>query len=743
MTEPATVGVLEQPPTEARALGRGTTILFASAAFIGAGLLFVVQPLVARLVLPSYGGSSTVWSTSSLFFQVLLLVGYAYTHASTSRAGRTWQPRLHVLVLLIPLVVLPVALPADAVPSAASSPVLWLLRTLTLMIGLPFLVLATTGPLLQKWYSWTDQERSDDPYFLFAASNLGSFIGLLAYPFVVEPLLSLDDQQRWWSIAFVGYVVLVACCGLVAARSTARSPKDVAESAGPARQVAPVTRGQAVRWLILAFLPSALLLAVTSHVTTDVAPVPMLWVVPLALYLATFVVAFALTSRTLSSRLTRVVIAVAFVAATSSALPGDEITVLPEIIVQMLMLTGVCFVAHSRLAADRPDPEHLTTYYMVIAAGGALGGLLNGLLAPVLFDRVLEYPLVMIAIPMLVLGMTLDQSSWLDRLATRPVLWAVVLLGLTGLSLALTARNVLAGHDLSLLAWASILLLVGILAFRMVDQPRLLCLVLVVLFGAPIAVQQTQTLDQSRTFFGSYRVLERGGQNVLIHGTTVHGTQFLDERSTEPTTYYAESGPLGSVFAQDGISDVGVVGLGVGTVGTYGEPGMDMTFFEIDPEVVRIAESERLFTYLSDSAADVDVVVGDGRLKVDEQPDEKFDLLILDAFSSDAVPVHLLTTEAMRTYASKLAPDGMMAVHISSRVFNLQPVIAGAAQDLGWPVAAKNGGEGEGASLSEWVVLSPSPERVDDLVGNDDWRPLTGHVVTWTDDFSSTLSVLK
>ena len=277
----------------------------------------------------------------------------------------------------------------------------------------------------------------------------------------------------------------------------------------------------------------------------------------------------------------------------------------------------------------------------------------------------------------------------------------------------------------------------------MVHQPRLLCLVLVVLFGAPLALQQTQTLDQSRTFFGSYRVLERGGQNVLIHGTTVHGTQFLDERSTEPTMYYAKSGPLGSLFSPRDLGEVGVVGLGVGTVAAYGESGMNMTFFEIDREVVRIAETPRLFTYLSDSAAKVDVIVGDGRLKVEEQASGRFDLLILDAFSSDAVPVHLLTREAMHTYASKLSQDGMLAVHISSRVFDLEPVIAGAAEELGWSVAAKSGGQGEGATLSEWVVLSPSAERLDALVREDGWSPLEGDVVRWTDDFSSALSVLK
>jgi hypothetical protein len=715
------------------------TLVFAFAAFIGASLLFVVQPMIARLLLPSYGGSATVWSTSSLFFQVLLLVGYIYAHWSTRRFGRIWQPRVHLLVLAVPLVLLPINLPADAAPGAESSPALWLLRTLALMIGLPFLVVSTTGPLLQKWYSWTNGRRSDDPYFLFAASNLGSFGGLLAYPFLIEPTLTLQQQQRTWSAAFVAYAVLTAVCGLAAARSR-RAPQPAIEV--PAAATDPLSRSRMARWLWWAFLPSALMLAVTAHVTTDVAAVPLLWVVPLAIYLATFVIAFSRTSRTLPATATRAAIAMAFLAALSGVMPSLGGSVLGEIAIGMAMLGMVAFVAHARLAADRPDPEHLTTFYIVVAVGGALGGVLNGFVAPIVFDRVLEYPLVMASVPLLMLGVA-PTISKLDEFARRKVLWPVVLLGLAGVGVAGLIVKFNGAGDLSLIAWGSLVALSGILTFRIAEHTRVAVVALVLLFGLPMFAQQLENLDQSRTFFGSYRVLERDGLHVLVHGRTVHGSQFSDERSHVPTTYYARTGPLGAIFEARTPQELGVIGLGAGTIAAYGEPGMRITYFEIDPEIVRIARSRELFTYLADSKADIETVIGDGRLKVAEQPAGHFDALILDAFSSDAIPVHLLTEDAMEMYASRIKPDGYLAVHISNNVFDLEPVLAAAAADLGWSSAVGFGGSGDGASLSQWVVLSPSKELVDGLLEGEDWSKLGERKVRWTDDFSSILSVLR
>ena len=720
----------------------GLVVLFTTTAFIGAGLLFVVQPMIARLVLPSYGGSATVWSTSSLFFQVLLLLGYVYTHATTRRLGTRWQPPVHLLVLLAPLVVLPIALPANAAPPVDTSPILWLLRVLAVMIGLPFLVISTTGPLLQRWYSWSGGPRAHDPYFLFAASNLGSFGGLLAYPFLVEPLLSLDEQRTWWSSGFALFVVLTMTCGLV---TRAAAPRGLVETVPTASTTTGGLNWRRVgRWTLLAFLPSGMMLAVTAHVSTDIAPIPLLWVVPMAIYLGTFVVAFGRSTRTVSATAVRLAVASTFLAA-GATMMQSRTPVLLDVILNMVMLGLVAFVAHARLAADRPEVGHLTTFYLVVAAGGALGGLLNGMVAPVVFDRVLEYPLITVLVPVALVTTRRDSAPTSRRAEVRPPTKIA-----KRIAVVVVAVPLAAGLGAVLSRWANytalayIGLALAFLAGWLLSTRRILVAVVLALMFAGISVRSdVGTLDHRRTFFGSYLVLEGDGQHKLVHGTTLHGTQWQDGHRSEPTTYYSRSGPLGDVFGLTGIRDVGVVGLGVGTVAAYGTSDQNFTFFEIDPEVIKIARDPSLFTYLRDSQASVKTTVGDGRLEVEKLPKASLDMLVLDAFSSDAIPVHLLTTEAMRTYADRLRPDGVLVVHISNKVFDLAPVLTGTAQMLGWSGRVAVGGEGPGATRSEWVVLTPDPARLDQLTEHSSWQELPHRSVTWTDDYSSILSVLK
>ena len=601
---------------------RGLTGLFASTAFLGAGLLFVVQPLVAKLLLPSYGGSATVWSTSSLFFQVLLLAAYWYVHWSTTAFGSRWQPRLHLPLLLVPLLALPVALPNHAAPEAGTSPALWLLRTLILMIGLPFAVVATTGPVLQRWYSWSNSHRAEDPYFLFAASNLGSFGGLLAYPLVIEPNMSLVDQRDWWSGGFVVFALLAGSCAVAAARGAGRTRAHIRGADDKSEQY-PLGRGRILRWIGLAFLPSSLMLGVTAHLSTDVAAIPMLWVVPLAIYLATFVLAFNRTSRTVPVLITRGAIAAGFVAIVTS-LSNGAVPIAALIAVNLVMLALVGYAAHARLAADRPPVERLTTYYLVIALGGALGGLLNGLIAPTAFDWVLEYPLALAALPLLMLGLGRDRSSWLLRqVQANQVRAAIVVLavsvGALGLRLAVWFES---GHELLVAVLVAVVFLCGWWA----SQHAAVMLAAVLVIYGVATVQGTQdTLERTRTFFGSYTVKVGDDRHQLVHGTTVHGTQFWDEsRRRTPTTYYSRQGPLGDVFGyldeDRRFDNVAAIGLGTGTVAAYGRPGQSMTFFEIDAGMVEIARDPRLFTYLGDSEARVKTVVGDGRLRVAESP---------------------------------------------------------------------------------------------------------------------------
>lgn len=726
--------------TERTNSGTSLAWLFGTTALVGAALLFTVQPMVAKLVLPSYGGSATVWSTSSLFFQVLLLAGYIYTHLSTTRLSRRWQPRVHLFVLALPLLVLPVALPSSAAPDVDASPVWWLLRTLALVIGLPFVVVSTTGPLLQRWYSWTDSRRSDDPYFLFAASNFGSFGGLLAYPFVIEPHLTLDQQRLFWSSGFVLFAVLMALCGVAAGRR--RDAAVTAAEHTPARATRPSWR-RLTYWTALAFLPSAMMLAVTAHLSTDVAPIPLLWVVPLAIYLATFVVAFARTSRAPQILVTRLAVALAVVAGLASTLT-DQVPVLASVLVNLAMLALLAYAAHARLAADRPDPTQLTMFYLVVAVGGALGGLLNGVIAPIAFDRVWEYPLALVAAPLLLVGLVTPRANWFTR-RYHPVFVTACIVPTLVIGFAGGIALIGDSASRSAIAVTAAFAVCTALSFLGTRRTLALSLSLVIGFAALSAYDSASVLQRTRTFYGNYTIEDRDGLHVLVHGTTAHGSQYTDPaKSAQPTTYYVSDGPLGDTFRSREFTDVGVVGLGAGTMAAYGTSGQSMTFYEIDDEIIGLAKDERFFTYLQDSPAEITTWAGDGRLLLAKEPKASFDLLVIDGFNSDSIPVHLLTREAFRIYADRLRSDGVLVLHISNRVFDLEPVAAAASLGLGWRAVIGEGGSGDGAARSRWVVLSEDREVLAKLNEADGWRDVElSQPVVWTDDYSSILDVLR
>jgi SAM-dependent methyltransferase len=735
--------VLGLASVKATPAGRATKWLFTVTAFLGAGLLFLVEPLVAKLLLPSYGGSATVWSTCTLFFQTLLLLAYGYCHWSTSRLGRPWQPRAHLLLLLLPVLVLPLAVPADAAPPLGAMPAVWLIRTLALLIGLPFVVVATTGPLLQRWYSWTSGPRADDPYFLFAASNLGSFVGLLAYPLWVEPRLTLAEQRASWSIAYVVFLALTAACALAAARPRPEAP--VAVPAPRSDLVRPTTRRMLV-WALLAMLPSTLMLSVTTHLSTDVASIPLLWIVPLALYLGSFVLAFARRSRAIPVTATRVAVALGLVEVVV-ALSGPALPIYVSITTSLLMLATVSYAAHARLAVDRPDATQLTLFYLVVAAGGVLGGLLNGFVAPAVFSSVLEYPIGLSAVPLLLVGvvalrrgrLSLQMRTNLVRATFIAVLVCPVVLALrTGITLQASRIFVV----------TLLLLVTFAVGWLLAQHPSLALTAVLFLYGSNVLIGTPGLIEQTRTFYGTYRVGDNGSKHIFVHGTTVHGTQFLDPaRRDVPTTYYSQQGPLGDVFAvanENGLGSVGAVGLGTGTLAAYGRPGQQFTFFELDPEVVRIAEDPAYFSYLRDSRANITTVIGDGRLSLSRAPAASFDLIVLDAFSSDAIPVHLLTEEAIESYARCLTKGGSLVFHISNRVFDLRPVLHAAAARMGWRVVlGPTNSTTPGELSSVWVVMGPANDTIRTLDHRPGWTTLGGPSVAWTDDYSSVLSVLR
>ena len=765
-----------------------TVALFMAAAFLAAGLLFVVQPLTCKPLLTLAGGSPSVWTGAMLFFQAALLLGYAIAHflVAGGVAGRRW----FALGLLAAGGAVAIGLPVpDAPASAATPPMLWVLATLATWVGAPFVAMATLSPLLQRWFSLTSHPRAGDPYFLSVAGNLGSAAGLLAYPFVVERVLNQREQWQWWGIAMAGLVVLVGVCAWCASRSAPACVAATARSAASARP----DRHDLLRWASLAFVPSSLMLGLTQHITTDIAPVPLLWVLPLLLYLLTFALAFApegarprwwqdalFWSRALSIPLLTLTLAMLVHARTP---------VLLVLALHVLVFGVGAMLCHRSLALLRPAPEHLTTFYFAIAVGGVLGGVANALLAPLLFDRILEYPLALAALALA--RSAFAQSHAIGSHESRPgrvglpatfLRWCVPALLPAGavVALAMLADRLDLPRGLASLLVAGVpTMVLGVLLFwearatsiaGLRGVPR--WLLPLALAGALVAGEYTYsqrpTLHQERTFFGVHRVetTPNGDFHLLLHGTTVHGIQAApthpeaERLRVVPGTYYHPSGPVGSLLSatqsKHAAARVALVGLGTGAIASFARPADRFTFFEIDPSVVAIADDPAYFTFLADArarGATLRTVVGDGRHTLAREPEASFDLIVIDAFSSDAIPTHLLTREAVELYLSRLAPGGVLALHISNRAFNLAPVLCRHAQDLSLAtldnddVVVTRQQIEEGKTESWWFALARESGSLDGLrASNVFWRTPTDLARTdlplWTDQRSDVLSVL-
>ncbi len=762
--------------------GPWVTVLYVNAVFLSAALLFLVQPIIAKMVLPALGGSPSVWNTCMVFFQAALLAGYVYAHLLTRwlRAGA--QVAVHVLVVGAGLVCLPLGLAASPVGSVDGSPSVWLLGTLAASVGATFCALAATGPLLQRWFSTTLHREAGDPYFLFAVSNLGSFAALLAYPFALERILPLSgraaghgplSQSLLWSAGYVLLGGLVIASGFAMLRWRAAS-EAVRGANPPAPQRDGIPWARRVRWVLLALVPSSALLGTTQFVTTEVGSAPLLWTVPLTVYLLTFVLAFSRRVR-IPARASGAGLAVLVVGVAGAWLLDVRPPALAAIALHFLALLAVGLACHGRLASDRPAPERLTEYYLWIAVGGTLGGSFNALAAPVLFDSVVEYPLALMAACLLA-----PLATHRARTASGPRRWAtdaatVAVVAAAAFGLDALARSASPGA----LPTAARVGVPCVLALAAMRRPVRFALALGVLFIAGSV--RTNLLEppllRARTFFGVHRVVrieprfvavEPTGASrrfgipfhVLVHGTTRHGSQAVEpDRRRTPTSYYHRSGPIGQVFEsleRSGRADrVGVVGLGAGTLAAYGRPRMHLTFYDIDDEVVRIARDSGLFTYLADSLARVDFVVGDGRTSLGREPDGTFGLLVLDAFSSDAIPVHLVTREAVNLYLGKLRPDGVLAFHLSSATVDLVPVLVAIAADLrvamllrSDPVAGVPE-QMEGKDSSQWALLARSATALEPIAADPRWKRLPTSSMPprpgllWTDDFSNLLSVLR
>ena len=732
---------------------RGIVWVFAASLFLSSLLMFAIEPIVARTVLPILGGTPMVWNTCVLFFQILLLAGYAYAHGVTKWLGPRSVVAAYGVVLLLPFLTLPFSLGADARPPADGNPIGWLLLVLATSIGLPFFALAATAPVLQRWFANTDHPSAADPYFLYAASNLGSLLALVSYPVLVEPMLRLRVQSQLWTIAYAGFVIAAGLAVAAGWRRRAPEHREARESADVVKT--PLTWQRRVTWILLAFIPSSLMLGVTTYFSTDIAPVPLFWIAPLALYLLTFVIAFGTRSGpsnhsarsaaqpTAERLMPLVILPIAVLMMGENRLP-----LWGAILLHLGAFTMVALLCHRRLAADRPETLHLTEFYFWIAFGGMLGGVFNTLAAPLLFSRIIEYPLVLVLALAARRGHPAHaESSWSIKDIAIPL----------GIGL-LTAGLLVWLHHGPYGQWVLIAGLgpLWVAVYSQSGMPLRFATSLAAMLVAGSFVIHGNDLYRSRTFFGVYRVADRatGAYHTLVHGTTLHGMQAVDPaRQGESLTYFHRQGPIGQAFEALPPSaterPIAVVGLGVGSLAAYRKPGQQWTFYEIDPEVERIARTDKYFTYLRACGDDCGVVLGDARLSLERVAQHTYGLMILDAFSSDAIPIHLMTREAVELYLSRLAPGGVLAFHISNRHLNLAPVLARIAASYGLEVRLQQHKSDPALApevlSSWWLVMARNATDLGAVASDARWTmpDVPASTPLWTDDFSNIMSVLS
>jgi hypothetical protein len=703
-------------------------------------LLFSIQPIFGKMALPTLGGAPAVWNTCVVAFQATLLLGYAYAHALPARLPLRRQFILNAVLFACGGLFLPLGL--QRVRDVSSDwPQAWLLLAFATSVGVPFLLLSTTAPLLQRWFAQTTHASARDPYFLYAASNAGSLIGLVGYPLLIEPRLDLSAQGRLWTAGYGAAALLCALSGYLASRQSAAGGRLAALNDPPRRTVVPLA--SRVTWALLAAVPASLMLGLTTFLTTDVAAVPLVWVVPLAIYLATFIGAFSIPGR-IGSRWWRGAAAALLLTLIPATALQAQLRLLPAVLLHVSTFAVAAFACHARLAAARPAPEHLTRFYLWIALGGVVGGSFNTFIAPMAFTSVAEYPLAMAAACLLVAG---DR----ERGRAQPASYDYILPGAVWLALAAIGTTVAVLKLPVGWAWplytAVAVFCLSQVAYRLRAG---LCAggLVVACLLTPVTVGDV--VSSQRTFFGRYRVVdEAGGLRSLYHGTTLHGRESLAVRTSDPGSYYR---PPAEVFkALRGGTPalrVGVIGLGAGSMAVYVEPGDSWTFFEIDPAVERIAR--RYFTYLARCGGRCQVVLGDARRSLTERRRHEFDVIVLDAFTSDAIPVHLLTREALDVYLDNLAGGGILAFHVSNRYLDLEPLVCRLSAERGLDIRSRfdkvtEGAKSQGGASAHWVVIgAPGHPAFGRLDGSRWTRPRQDTAAPlWTDVYSSLVSVIR
>lgn len=723
---------------------RSCAVIYTVVIFVSASLLFFVQPMFAKMILPRLGGSPSVWTTAMLFFQTVLLAGYAYAHFLATHLSTRAQIGVHCAVWGAGLLFLPIAIPANWSFDPNTSLSLQALSVFALGVGIPFFALTANAPLLQKWYVRCGGEAARDPYHLYASSNAGSLLALLAYPLIAEPLLGSREISRIWAEVYVVFGAGLGLCGLLAVRG--RNPGG---RTGPKVTLPPyrTSKLQFAKWAALAFVPSSLMLGTTAIISADLGAFPLVWVIPLAIYLLTFVLAF-------SARLRPPQAAVEFcflvsVIAVTVALAGNRVPYLGLIGFALLFVVFLCvaLLFHMRLYDSRPPEGGLTAFYFAMSIGGALGGLFNSALAPLVFDSPIEAPAVLA-----VTGLALT-GCW--RPARDGYVAAMALLLLICTSYVLLRAGIAERNGMPIFVATGSVVIIMLLASRRYPLRFALIASGFLTFGY-FMFWNDGVVHRARSYFGIYVVRDEqsSGLRALTHGSTTHGLEFIEDLGGKPRilSYYHPNSPLGQVMQSDSVSSqarIGVVGLGVGALGCYSRPGQQWLFFEIDSLVDDIARDPVLFSYMNECAAATPTIIGDARLSLERAAAESFDILVIDAYSSDAIPVHLMTLEALELYRSRLAPDGILALHISNRFYELAPILGNAAAAMGLDALEQTrlGTDAlpiaEGETASQVVLMSRGPGALSAFASDPRWRPLRSDGrPAWTDDHASLLDAM-
>lgn len=753
--------------------------LFTFTIFSSALLLFLIQPVVTKILLPRLGGAPAVWNTAVVFFQAMLLGGYLYAHATAKFLKPRKQATLHMVLVLLSLFLLPVGFAATLnETSTITHPYLWLLITLMLGVGVPFFILSANAPMVQHWFVHTKNSSVDDPYFLYAASNLGSFLALLSYPFLIEPLIPLSQQTEAWSAAYGAFALLLGSCAVAMHRNYKEIKGDerigpsmwdrvaLLFSPSPLKGEGALGHDQRIFWLLFSFAPAGLLIAVTTHITIDISPAPLLWVIPLALYLLTFVLAFAERQAfSMKALLMLHFITVMLLATVVSLTLPAQYTYIPWLkdawannALHLIAFFFAAMLCHFLLAQSKPSVRHLTEFYVWVSLGGVLGSAFAAFLAPMMFEGIYEYPLLLILVCLL-RPVQNKMKGWKPYAYDAGVA-LLLLAALIGIKFSYL-EGYFKGWGLA--ARSGLLVVLGfygiaITLFALTSYRRPVRLGLGVgglLLATIVSLRDnSMILHAERNFFGVSKVefSKELRSLMFIHGHTLHGSQRLTkEERLVPLTYFHPMGPLGDVFdmlPQAKEKEIAIAGLGIGAITCYGKKGQRFTYFEIDPAVIRIARNEEFFTFLRDCLAQVEVIEGDARLKIAETENERFGMIILDIFSSGAIPMHVLTREAVALYMKKLKPDGVLVLHITNEFVDLAPLVAGLARDAGLSTAFKVDAKRDIKSFkmpSKWAVMAHEPEDIAPLLKREGWQVFSnsGKQIVWTDDFSHILGALR